>query len=235
MRIGKLYVIGTPIGNLEDITYRAVETLSTIETLVCEDTRVAARLVNHYLKLGVIKNKPRYFAYNEYNESKIYPEVIRMLEAGEQVGLVSDAGMPALSDPGYRVIRAALDSEIEVEIIPGPSALTTALAWSGLGGESMLYLGFLPKTKGKAERALESAWAQMKSMKSLRVVLYVSPHRVLKELLMIRELMGEVRVVLLREMTKKFQERIESTPSELIDKYEKSKPKGEIVMVLSDK
>ena len=229
---GKLYVIGTPIGNLGDITYRAVETLNKIETLVCEDTRVTARLINYYQELGMIESKPRYFAYNEYNENRVSPQIIEMLEGGMQVGLVSDAGMPTLSDPGYRVIKSAFDKNIEVEIIPGPTALTTALAWSGMGGENMLYLGFLPKTSGKANKILESAKILMESMKSVRVVLYVSPHRVVKELKMIKEVMGEVKVVILREMTKKFQERVEMNASELIEKYEKQKPKGEMVVVL---
>ena len=230
---GKLYVIGTPIGNMGDMSLRAVETLNLVETLVCEDTRVTARLVNHYVKRELVATRPRYFAYNEFNEDRVYEQVLEWLREGKQIGLVSDAGMPTLSDPGYRVVSTALAERIEVEVIPGPTALTTALAWSGIGGEVALYLGFLPKGAGKAGKLLASAARQLEEVPSTRVVLYVSPHRLVKELVMIREAMGEVRGVVLREMTKRYQERVAGSVSELIEKYQEQKPKGEIVLVVA--
>lgn len=231
---GKLYVIGVPIGNLKDITLRAIETIGQVETLVCEDSRVASRLVNHLIKLEYLEEAPRYFSYNEFNENKVYEQIVEWVREGQVVGLVSDAGMPVLSDPGYRVIRECLDQELEIEIIPGPTALTTALAWSGIGGEVMQYVGFLPKKKAKAKKILESVREQFKRVESSKAVFYVSPYRLLKELEMIREIVGEVEAVLMRELTKKFQERIEGQISELIETAKKRKLKGEMVLIIKD-
>lgn len=233
MSEGKLYVIGTPIGNMRDITLRAIETLNKIEVLVCEDSRVTARLVNYYLDNKMLSHKPRYVPYNEFNEDRLFPAIVQMVAEGQQVGLVSDAGMPTISDPGYPLVRAILDAKLSLEIIPGPTALTTALPYSGLGGEIVLYLGFLPKTSGKARKILESARVLVKAVPSTRVVLYVSPHRLTKDLGLIKEVMGEVRCVLLRELTKQFEERIEGSVSELIEKYAVKQIKGELVLVLS--
>lgn len=230
---GKLYVIGTPIGNLKDITLRALETLDMVEVLVCEDSRVAGRLINHYLEKGLLKNKPRYVPYNEFNEDKIFPSIVTLIQNGAQVGLVSDAGMPTLSDPGYPLIRAMLDQKLDLEIIPGPTALTTALPWSGIGGEIAVYVGFLPKTSGKAKKILEASRQMIASIPSARLVLYVSPHRLLKDLENIREMMGDCHCVLMRELTKQFEERIEGRVSELMEIYTKKKVKGELVLVIS--
>jgi len=233
MKTGKLYVIGTPIGNLDDITLRGIETLGKIEVLFCEDSRVSSRLVNSLIKRGLLINKPRYIAYNEFNENRVYAEIVKMVQDGEQVGLVSDAGMPAISDPGYRAIRGCLDESLSVEVIPGPTALTTALPFSGIGGEITIYLGFLPKTKGKAKKILVEADEMMAKLRSVRVVMYVSPHRVAKDLEMVVEVMGdETHCVLMRELTKQYEERVEGSAKELLDKYSKQKPKGEIVLVL---
>lgn len=231
---GKLYVIGTPIGNLGDITLRAIETLNRVEILVCEDSRVASRLVNSLITKGLITNKPQYFAYNEFNEDRVWSQVVGWVQEGKQVGLVSDAGMPTLSDPGYKVIRGVFDAGLELEVVPGPTALTTALPYSGIGGEIVIYVGFLPKTSGKASKILEAATAMIKSVKSARLVLYVSPHRIAKDLALIQEIMGEVHVVLMRELTKQFEERIEGTVSELIKRVEERKPKGELVLIVSE-
>ena len=233
MNEGKLYLIGTPIGNLGDISLRAIETFNKIEVLVCEDSRVSARLINYYFAKGMIQNKPHYVPYNEFNEDRIFPSIVEMVRNGQKVGLVSDAGMPTISDPGYPLVRAIIDARLPIEVIPGPTALTTALPWSGIGGEVALYLGFLPKTSGKAVKMLESAKMMMEKISSTRVVLYVSPHRLVKDLTMIRGVMGEVHCVLMRELTKQFEERIEGRVSELIAKYSEKKVKGELVLVLS--
>lgn len=230
---GKLYVIGTPIGNLKDITLRALETLNLVSVLVCEDSRVTSRLINHYIELGMITQKPRYVPYNEFNEDRIFPSIVELIKQGEVVGLVSDAGMPMISDPGYPLVRSVIDAGLEMEIIPGPTALTTALPWSGIGGEILLYLGFLPKTSGKVERILQGAKTMMESVPSTRVVLYVSPHRLLKDLIHIQAVMGEVHCVLMRELTKQFSERLEGSVSELLKKYSERAVKGELVLVLS--
>lgn len=229
---GKLYVIGTPLGNLKDITLRALEALEKVDVLVCEDSRVTSRLINHYIASGQLTKKPRYVPYNEFNEDRIFQQVIDLVVSGSQVGLVSDAGMPTISDPGYRVIRAALDAQLDLEIIPGPTALTTALPWSGIGGEMVFYVGFLPKTSGKAVKILEEAQKLMTALPSARLVLYVSPHRLLKDLQHILDVMGDAHVVLMRELTKQFEERVEGTVRVLLEKYSKTKVKGELVLVI---
>jgi 16S rRNA (cytidine1402-2'-O)-methyltransferase len=231
---GTLYVIGTPIGNLGDITLRQIETLEKIEVLFCEDSRVSSRLINSLLTKNLLTKKPRYVPYNEFNEDRIFPQIVEMVGQGQQVGLVSDAGMPAVSDPGYRAIRACLDAKLDVQVIPGPTALTTALPWSGMGGEIATYLGFLPKTSGKAIRILEASKEMLEKLGTGRLVLYVSPHRLLKDLAHIKEVLGgETRAVLMRELTKQFEERIEGSVDELLEKYTKAKVKGELVLVLS--
>jgi 16S rRNA (cytidine1402-2'-O)-methyltransferase len=231
---GTLYVIGTPIGNLGDITLRAIETLGKIEVLFCEDSRETSKLVNYLLSKELIKAKPRYVPYNEFNEDRIFSQIVQMVESGVAVGLVSDAGMPAISDPGYRAIRGCLDAQLSVQVIPGVTALTTALPFSGIGGEVMIYLGFLPKTSGKAIKMLEASFLMLEKIRSTRIVLYVSPHRLLKDLAHIKEIMGEdIHCVLLRELTKQYEERIEGTAGELIEKYSKNKVKGELVLVIS--
>ncbi len=228
-----LYVIGTPIGNLEDVTLRQIRVLEEVEVLFCEDSRVSSKLVNSLLAKGLVARKPRYIPYNEFNEDHIYQELVRMVGEGVKVGLVTDAGMPAISDPGYRAIRECLNAGYEVKVIPGPTALTTALPYSGVGGEIALYLGFLPKTSGKATKILRSSLALMRELPSTRLVLYVSPHRLVKDLNLIKEVMGEVSCVLMRELTKQYEERVEASVSGLIEKYAKSKVKGELVLVVS--
>lgn len=231
---GMLYVIGTPIGNLGDITLRAIETLNNIEILFCEDSRETAKLINYLLGKELIVKKPRYVPYNEFNEDRIFTQIIQMVADGLKVGLVSDAGMPAISDPGYKAIRGCLEASLPVQVIPGPTALTTALPTSGIGGEVVLYLGFLPKTSGKAIKMLTSAKLMMEEISSTRVVLYVSPHRLLKDLDKIKEIIGaKTQCVLLRELTKQYEERIEGTVDELLEKYTKSKVKGELVLVIT--
>lgn len=181
----------------------------------------------------MIANKPRYVPYNEFNEDRIFSQIVQMVSDGQQVGLVSDAGMPAISDPGYKAIRGCLDAGLAVQVIPGPTALTTALPYSGIGGEIALYLGFLPKTSGKAVKILEASREMMEKISSTRVVLYVSPHRLLKDLEYIKTVMGETtHCVLMRELTKQFEERIEGTVSELVSKYKNEKVRGELVLVL---
>jgi 16S rRNA (cytidine1402-2'-O)-methyltransferase len=231
---GKLSVIGTPIGNLKDITLRALETLDSVDVLVCEDSRVTSHLINTYVEQGLLHTKPRYMVCNEFNEARVAPDIVGLVRAGQHVGLVSDAGMPALSDPGYRVIRGCYDEGLIVEVIPGVSSLTTAMVVAGLGGEQALYVGFLPKKSGKRHDLLQSAKIYMETVPSMRFVVFVSPHKLERELKEIRDVMGNAKAVLVRELTKKFEERIESTLDELIVKYEKQSPKGEIVLVVGN-
>ena len=229
---GKLYVIGTPIGNMKDITLRAIETLSKVEVLVCEDSRNASKLVNHYQKLGMIERRPRYIPYNEFNESSVYTKIRELIEAGSTVALVSDAGMPAISDPGYRIIRECYDKGLEVEVIPGVSTVTTALSASGIGGDSFIFLGFLPKKQGKRQSTLEKTRETLESVAGMRIVIFLSPHKAVREIGEIKEVLGDRRVVLMREMTKIFEERVEASLSELLERATAKKYKGEMVLVI---
>lgn len=232
MERGKLYVIGTPIGNLGDITLRALRVIDTLDVLVCEDTRVTSGLVNYYLGKGLLTHRPRYIACNDFNEARVAPNIVEMIKSGQVLGLVSDAGMPTISDPGYRVIRGCLAEKILVEVVPGVSSVTTALAMSGLGGDQFLFLGFLPKKIGKRKQLLKTMKIMMEQTESLKIVIFVSPHRISKELSEIRDVVDKVTIVLLREMTKKFEEKIEMSIDQLISKYEITKARGEMVLVM---
>jgi len=229
---GKLYLIGTPIGNLEDITLRALEIINTLDVLVCEDSRVTSRLINHYLDKGLIQQRPSYVVVNDFNEARVAPSIIEIIKTGETVGFVSDAGMPTISDPGFRVIKGCLEEGIKIEVVPGVSSITTGLAMSGLGGDKFLFLGFLPKKAGKRKQLLDAGKQMMERVESLKLVIFVSPHRLSQELKEIEEALGGVKAVLLREMTKKFEERIEMKIEELKLKYSEAKLRGEMVLIL---
>ncbi len=231
---GKLLVIGTPIGNLEDLSSRAGEAISSCEVLVCEDSRVASKLVNHVLKENQADKKPRYFVLNDFNEREKYMEVVGMVEEGLTVGLVSDAGMPIISDPGFRVVRACYQRKLQVVVIPGPSAVTSAVSSSGLGGEKFIFGGFLPKKPGKRKNELEKYRQAMEIFPDLRVVVFATPHRLEKDLTDLYEVFGNaIRVVIMREMTKKFEERLEGNTSEVLDAIRGRKQRGEIVLVFA--
>lgn len=233
MSNGCLYVIGTPIGNLGDVTLRQIEVLEKIEVLFCEDSRVSSKLINYLISKNLLTKKPRYIPYNEFNEDRIFSQLTEMVAQGMQVGLASDAGMPAISDPGYPAIRACLDQNLSVMVIPGPTALTTALPWSGIGGEIAIYLGFLPKTSGKAIKILQASREMLEKLGTGRLVLYVSPHRLIKDLAHIKEVMGgETKAVIMRELTKQYEERVEATVDELLKKYLAKPIKGELVLVI---
>ncbi|MFH2019313.1 MAG: 16S rRNA (cytidine(1402)-2'-O)-methyltransferase [bacterium] len=232
METGKIYIIGTPIGNLGDITLRALKVIDTLDILVCEDTRVTSGLINYYLEKGLLTHRPRYIACNDFNEARVSPNIVEMVKSGQVVGLVSDAGMPTISDPGFRVIKGCLDEKLRVVVVPGVSSVTTALTMSGLGGDHFLFLGFLPKKVGKRKQLLETMKIMMEQTESLKIVIFMSPHRISKELSEIKEALGEVTIVLLREMTKKFEEKVELSITELIKKYETTKARGEMVLVM---
>src|SRR5690349_6385885 len=188
---GRLYLVATPIGNLEDITYRAVRVLREVDVIACEDTRQTRKLLEHY---GI--HKPT-VSYHEHNEAERCEEFAERLRAGESIALVSDAGTPLVSDPGYRLVRAALSSDIPVEPIPGPSAALTALAASGLPTDTFRFEGFLPPKTGARTRLLESLVEETATL-----IFYEAPHRVLETLEAIEQVMGPRPVVLARELTK---------------------------------
>jgi 16S rRNA (cytidine1402-2'-O)-methyltransferase len=218
---GTLYLVATPIGNLEDITLRALRTLKECDVVAAEDTRRTGQLLKHF---GIAKPLLSYFQFNEARRSE---EIIERLRRGEKVALVTDAGSPGISDPGERVVKAAIATGLRVEPVPGPSALVAALTASGLPTDEFHFIGFLPHKTGQRRRELE----RLKSVGGT-LVLYESPYRVEKLLVELSELFAGRQVVLAREVTKKFEEYLRGTAAELLEVLRKRSLKGEFVVLV---
>jgi 16S rRNA (cytidine1402-2'-O)-methyltransferase len=218
---GKLYVVGTPIGNLEDITFRAIRTLQAVDLIACEDTRHTQQLLNHY----TIKTPT--LSYHEHNEMTRAPELVIQLEQGSHIALVSDAGMPVISDPGHRLVSLAVRHNIPVIPVPGASAFVAALAAAGLAVDKFRFLGFLPSKKLARRQALE----ELKDV-SKTLVFYEAPHRVLDMLEDIRQILGDPPVVVAREVTKIHEEFLRGSASEVLAQLRKKPVKGEITVLV---
>lgn len=219
---GTLYVVATPIGNLEDITFRAVRVLQEADLIACEDTRHTAKLLHHY---GIEKTT---VSYHEHNEASRAEELVAKLAQGLNVAQVSDAGMPGISDPGYRVISLAIERGVQVVPIPGASALVTALAASGLPTDNFQFLGFLPAKSGQRRTTLET----LRHAEHTTVV-YEAPHRIAETMKDIVELLGAERpVVLARELTKIHEEFIRGTASQVLARVQEHELKGEITLLI---
>jgi 16S rRNA (cytidine1402-2'-O)-methyltransferase len=201
---GTLYVVATPIGNLEDITYRAVRVLGEVDLIACEDTRQTRKLLEHY---GI--EKPT-ISYHEHNEVERSAELTSRLLAGTSIALVTDAGMPLVSDPGYRLVHAAVECGVPVQPIPGASALLTALAGSGLATDSFHFGGFLPSKPGQRAKLLESLAEEHSTL-----IFYEAPHRILEALEAIEAVLGARPVVVARELTKLHEEFLRGTAAEI--------------------
>jgi len=217
-----LYLVATPIGNLEDITLRALRTLRECDVIAAEDTRRTGQLLNHF---GISKPILSYFKFNEAKRSE---EILERLARGEKIALVTDAGTPGISDPGERVVRAAVKAGFRVESIPGPCALIAALTASGLPTDEFHFVGFLPVKSGQRRRSLEA----LKKV-SGTLAFYESPYRIGKFLNELNELFPTATVVLARELTKKFEQFLRGKPAELLDIIERRAPKGEFVVLVS--
>ena len=217
-----LFVVPTPIGNLEDITLRAIRILQEVDTIVCEDTRQTIKLLSH-LKIS----KPLVSFYTQ-NQLKRIPQIISMLESGKSIAVVSDCGTPAISDPGYYLIKEAIDKNITVVPLPGACALITALVGSGLTTDSFVFLGFLKKKTGKMKKELEQAKSFQKT-----IVFYESPHRILKTLETCKNVFGEqAKISLARELTKKFEEFIRGTIKEVVEEMSNREILGEFIVLI---
>lgn len=219
-----LYIVSTPIGNLADITLRALDVLKKVDLIACEDTRHTGILLAHYN----IKNKLT--SYYEFNKKERTPEIINLLKQGQSIALVSDAGTPGISDPGFYLIREAIKETLAVIPIPGPSALLSALVVSGLPSDRFVFEGFLPKRDGRKRKKLEELKDEFRTM-----IFYDSPHRVLYSLQDILEILGDRPMVLVRELTKKFETIMRGSISDIIKEIENKKLKGEIVLVIGGK
>lgn len=220
---GQLAIVSTPIGNLEDITLRAVRLLREASLILCEDTRQTRKLLDH---LGI---RTRMESYHEHNEAERAPQVVAAIAAGERVALVSDAGTPLLSDPGYRVVRAAILAGLPIEVAPGPSALLTAIAGSGIGCSSFYFGGFLPAKRTQRDRLLAelSAW-------DCALVFYEAPHRILETLDAVAAAMPARQVCAARELTKLHEEWLRGTAMEIRARLaERDSIRGEFTLVLA--
>jgi 16S rRNA (cytidine1402-2'-O)-methyltransferase len=215
-----LAVCATPIGNLEDVTLRVLSELAAADLILCEDTRHTRGLLQRH---GI---EARLLSYHEHNEARRVAELLPRLVAGERIALVSDAGLPGISDPGARLVRAALDAGIEVSVLPGPSAVETALVASGLVAEQYRFLGFLPR----GERALASLWEELRSW-SWPAVAFESPQRLPATLGSLAAADPEREVAVCRELTKRFEEVVRGTATEVAQRF-RDAPKGEITVVL---
>ena len=219
---GTLYLVSTPVGNLGDLTLRAIETLKGVDVIACEDTRQTGKLLAHY------QIRKPLTSLHDHNERQKTPQLIGQLKSGQSIALVSDGGTPLVSDPGWYLVRRAIDAGIAVSWIPGATALIGALVLSGLPTDRFVFEGFLPPKPGARRKRLEALKDEPRT-----VVLYESPHRLLKTLRDIRETLGDIQMTCARELTKMFEEVRRGTASELITHFERRAPRSELVLCFS--
>jgi len=223
-QIGKLILVPTPIGNLEDITLRGLKVLQQADAILAEDTRQTSKLLNHYEI-----SKPLW-SYHAHNEHKQIDNLLKELTSGKTLALVSDAGTPAISDPGFLLVRACLQASISVECLPGATAFVPALVKSGLPSDAFIFLGFLPEKKGR-----QTAFKKLVDIE-YTMVFYESPHRLLKTLQQLKEYLGQDRLASVsRELTKIYEETINGTLVQLIEYYTTHPIKGEFVLIVDGK
>jgi len=220
---GKISVIATPIGNAEDITIRALKTLNEVNIIACEDTRITAKLCN----IHKVNCKGRLVAYHEHNAKKMIPILIDKLKNGQNIGIVTDAGTPLISDPGYKLIKTALNENIIVNSVPGPSALTAALSISGISSDQFMFLGFLPKKDSLRIKKINSI-----SKIEASIIIFESSYRVQRLLDELYKLLGNRNVSIVREITKVFEENIRGKISNVIENIKDKNLKGEFVVLI---
>jgi 16S rRNA (cytidine1402-2'-O)-methyltransferase len=222
--MGKLYIVPTPIGNLEDMTFRAIRILKEVDLVLAEDTRTSGKLLKHF-DIGTHMH-----SHHMHNEHKTVENLISRLKAGETIALISDAGTPAISDPGFLLTRACVENKIEVECLPGATAFVPALVNSGLPNDKFVFEGFLPDKKGRQTRYLALA------EETRTMLLYVSPHKLVKTLTEFITYFGEDRhICVSRELSKLHEENVRGTVREVLSHFENKPPKGEIVVVVGGK
>ena len=223
-RSGRLIVVATPIGNMEDVTYRAVRTLAEVDALACEDTRRTRKILQHY----DIRRPPVVISYREHNEQRAGARILRLLEEGRSVALCSDAGYPGVSDPGYRIVSEALDQGYRVEVLPGAGAVTAALVASGLPTSSYTFKGFPPRKPGRRRRFLE-----MEAASPHTLVLFEAPHRAARLLEEAQEVLGDRMAAVCIDLTKRFERVERGSLSELTERLRDREIKGEVTVVIA--
>ena len=222
--MSKLFLVPTPIGNLEDITFRSIRILNEVDLILAEDTRTSGKLLKHF------DIKPPMQSFHMHNEHKVLDKMVDKLKLGIKIALISDAGTPGISDPGFLLVRACVEEGIETECLPGATALIPALVQSGFPSDRFIFEGFLPPKKGRQTRLKQ--WSE----ESRTTVFYESPHKIVKTLSQLQEFVGgDRRLSVSRELSKKFEETVRGTVNELILHFSKKAPKGEFVIVLEGK
>lgn len=222
--MSKLYIVPTPIGNLEDMTFRAIKVLQEVDLILAEDTRTSGKLLKHFEISTPMQS------HHMHNEHKMVDRIVERLKSGENIALISDAGTPAISDPGFLLTRACVENEIEVDCLPGATAFVPALVNSGFPNDKFVFEGFLPIKKGRQTRL------QFLAEESRTMIFYESPHKLIKTLTQFAKYFGEDRKVSVsREMTKMYEETIRGTVKEMLDHFDNKPPKGEFVIVVGGK
>ena len=222
--MGKLFIVPTPIGNLEDMTFRAIRVLKEADLILAEDTRTSGKLLKHF------EISTHMHSHHMHNEHKTIANIISRIQAGETIALISDAGTPAISDPGFLLTRACVENKIDVECLPGATAFVPALVNSGLPNDKFIFEGFLPEKKGRQTRYLALA------EETRTMILYVSPHKLVKTLAEFVTYFGEDRQICVsRELSKLHEENVRGTAKEVLAHFEAKPPKGEIVVVVGGK
>ena len=222
--MGQLYIVPTPIGNMEDISFRAVNILKEADQVLAEDTRVSGKLLKHYAIATPMRS------YHQHNEHRIVDQIIARLQGGEVIALISDAGTPGISDPGYLIVRECVARKINVICLPGATALIPAIVQSGIPSDRFVFEGFLPVKKGRKKKLTALAEEER------TLVIYESPYRVLKTLQDLKEYLGQDRSISVsREISKKFESTVNGKLAEVLEYFEHKKPKGEFVFVVAGK
>lgn len=235
-----LYIVSTPIGNLQDITLRAIKTLFEVDVVACEDTRRAGVLLDtmstvyhDLIRNGTMReHRPQLLSYYEQIELRRIPEILSLLQRGQKVALISDAGTPAISDPGFKLIRECIRSGIEIEAIPGPSSVITALTISGLPTDKFVFLGYPPHKSGHRKTFFENIKNAQGFIKST-IIIFAAPHKLVRNLEELKDVFGDIEVVLCRELTKAHEEVRREKISESLLHFEKTNPKGEFVLLFN--
>lgn len=232
--MGTLYLVATPIGNLQDISLRALKTLFDVDVIACEDTRrtggLLEKLIQEFASNPQDKRKPRLLSYYEQNEVQRIPEIISLLQQDIAVALVSDAGTPAISDPGFKLIRECIAQKIKVEALPGASSVTTALLVSGLPTDKFTFVGYPPRKPGHRMTFFENIKISQESLKST-IIMFEAPHKLQKTLEELQSVFGDIDIVLARELTKIYEEVRREKISESLNHFKKTEPRGEFVLL----
>lgn len=219
-----LYIVTTPIGNLKDITLRSLEVLKEVDGIICEDSRRTSLLLQHY------QIKKPLLVLNDFNESKTFPQILEKLKSNQNLALVSDAGTPLISDPGFKLVRECILQNIEIDSLPGPSSVTTALTLSGLPPDKFLFLGYPPEKQGKRKKFFEEA-ISIDKITPVTFITFVAPFKLIKTLNEMNEILGDIEITLAKELTKIHQKVESKKISIFLEQFKKQNPKGEWVLL----